>query len=83
MILLIEEGKASNAVIVVVDGDRSDVVVLISWQHTGEVSLHAFVSLFTPGTIGHDEVEMLSFTVLLVVLKASKPEVFSLLNGLS
>jgi hypothetical protein len=50
-------------------------VVIVGWI--------LLISLITPVSIAQDEVEPSTCTVSSVVFKASEPEVFSLLNGLS
>ena len=64
--------EAINAVIEVVDVDLSDLFDCIRWNHKCMVSWKILVSLSRLGTIGQDEVEVPTFTILPVVLKANQ-----------
>jgi hypothetical protein len=68
--ILIKEEEATNAVRVV-DGDRSDPVDCISWNHEGMVSWITLISLSRSGTIGQDKVKKIT-TTRLPVLKANE-----------
>jgi hypothetical protein len=68
--ILIKEGEAINAVIIVVDVDLSDLVQRIRWYHKSVLSLWIPISLSRPGTIGQDEVVCTTKTIFIIVFKA-------------
>ena len=54
------------------DGDWSYLVDCISWNHKGILSWSTGRSLTRSGTIGQDEVETSTFTIFVIVFKASE-----------
>ena len=64
--------EATNVAIAVEDVDSSHYIVRISWHHMGIAYSITLVTLFSSSTIGQDEVEVLTFTILAAVFKANK-----------
>jgi hypothetical protein len=66
-------------------------VVNVDWSYPVVSSLgyhmcivaHTLISLWCPVSIGQDEVETITSTILHVIFNPKKPEAFSLLNGLN
>ncbi len=63
--------------IVLVDGDRSNLVMRVGWHHKCILSWILLISLSRSGTIAEDPVEMDACTIFIVGLKPNEVDSLS------